>query len=70
MSVPVASGLTYEDLAGFPRDDHHRRELIDGELDVSPSSIVPSRRVVTAILSAFYAYAPGFTMSVDEALAR
>lgn len=35
-SMPKGALLTYDDLAGFP-DDGLRRELIDGELIVSPS---------------------------------
>jgi hypothetical protein len=31
----VASGLTYDHLASYP-DDHLRRELIDGDLFVTP----------------------------------
>jgi hypothetical protein len=36
VSVPTATGPTYEDLAQLPQDDGLRRELIDGDLDVSP----------------------------------
>ena len=49
MSVPVASGLTYDDLWELPQDDGLRRELIDGELYVSPSPVVRHQRVVAAI---------------------
>jgi Uma2 family endonuclease len=38
MTAPVTTGLTYDDLSSFP-DDHLRRELIDGELFVTPSPI-------------------------------
>jgi Uma2 family endonuclease len=51
MSAPVATGLTYDDLASFP-DDHLRRELIDGELFVTPSPIVAHQRAVMRILQA------------------
>ena len=49
MSVPVASGLTYDDLWELPQDDGLRRELMDGELYVSPSPVVRHQRVVAAI---------------------
>jgi hypothetical protein len=38
-SEPPARLYTYADLATFP-DDHLRREIIDGELIVTPSPIV------------------------------
>jgi Uma2 family endonuclease len=48
MSAPVATGLTYDDLASFP-DDHLRRELIDGELFVTPSPIRAHQWAVVTI---------------------
>jgi hypothetical protein len=36
VSVPTATGPTCEDLAQLPQDDGLRRELIDGDLYVSP----------------------------------
>ena len=55
MSAPVMSGLTYDDLAELPQDDHLRRELIDGELFVSPSPIVRHQRAVLRVASALLA---------------
>ena len=56
MSVSVATGLTYDDLAGFPQDDGLRRELIDGELFVSPSPVRRHQRAVARITAAFVTY--------------
>jgi Uma2 family endonuclease len=56
MSVPVQTGLVYEDLESFP-DDGLRRELIDGELYVSASPIRRHQRVVVRIAAALLAYA-------------
>jgi Uma2 family endonuclease len=46
MATQPTTGLTYEDLRAFP-DDNLRREIIDGELFVTPS---PSRRHQQAVL--------------------
>lgn len=56
MSVPTATGLTYDDLAQLPQDDGLRRELIDGELYVSPSPVQRHQLVVAAIVAAFHPY--------------
>jgi Uma2 family endonuclease len=51
VSVPVDTGLTYDDLASFP-DDGLRRELIDGELFVSPSPVRDHQEAVEALVVA------------------
>ena len=55
MSVPVQTGLVYEDLESFP-DDGLRRELIDGELYVSASPVRRHQRAALAIAAALLAY--------------
>lgn len=56
MSVPTATGLTYDDLAQLPQDDGFRRELIDGELFVSPSPVQRHQLAVLAIAAAFHVH--------------
>jgi Uma2 family endonuclease len=56
VSVPVASGLTYDDLWELPQDDGLRRELIDGELYVSPSPVRKHQRAVVRIAAALLAH--------------
>ena len=53
---PKTTGLTYEDLRNFP-DDNLRREIIDGELFVTPSPIPRHQRVVGELFVALHAYA-------------
>ena len=55
MAAPAPTGLVYDDLAGFP-DDNLRRELIGGELIVTPSPRVRHQRVVTKLVAALFAY--------------
>jgi Uma2 family endonuclease len=48
--VAPVSGLTYEALARwYPDDDGYRRELIDGELYVTPSPSICHQRVVLSL---------------------
>jgi Uma2 family endonuclease len=52
---PKTTGLTYEDLRSFP-DDNLRREIIDGELFVTPSPIRRHQRVVVELVAALRNY--------------
>ena len=52
---PKTSGLTYEDLRSFP-DDNLRREIIDGELFVTPSPVPRHQAVVVELASALLLY--------------
>jgi len=52
---PKTTGLTYEDLRNFP-DDNLRREIIDGELFVTPSPLPRHQRVVLELAAALLAY--------------
>ena len=57
MAAPAhTTGLVYDDLARFP-DDHLRRELIGGELIVTPSPRVRHQRVVRTLTVALDAHA-------------
>lgn len=50
MSTPVATGLTIADVEAMPPDPHVKRELIAGELFVSPKGVRRHQRVI-ALLS-------------------
>ena len=52
---PKTTGLTYEDLRNFP-DDNLRREIIDGELFVTPSPIRRHQRAVVELAAALLVY--------------
>jgi hypothetical protein len=51
MAAQPTTGLTYADLRAFP-DDNLRRDLIDGELFVTPSPIPRHQRVVVKLAAA------------------
>jgi Uma2 family endonuclease len=52
---PKTSGLTYEDLRRFP-DDDLRREIIDGELFVTPPPAPRHQEVVLELAAALLAF--------------
>ncbi|MPZ87023.1 MAG: Uma2 family endonuclease, partial [Nitriliruptorales bacterium] len=56
MAAEPQTGLTYEDLQRFP-DDLLRREIIDGELFVTPSPNLRHQSVVLKLGAALLAYA-------------
>jgi Uma2 family endonuclease len=58
-AAPAARGLTYDDLAAMPEPsvDGLRKELIDGELYVSPSPTVRHQLVSAALVLALGVYA-------------
>lgn len=51
-------GYTYADLEAFP-EDHFRREIIDGELFVSPSPNVRHQRTVALLTARLFLYQEG-----------
>ena len=58
MATKPQTKLTYSDLVEmYPEVDNVRRELIDGELIVSPSPVKRHQAVVLEVGSAFLAYA-------------
>lgn len=59
MSVPVATGLVYDDLSRLDADERLRHELIDGELYVSPSPVLRHQAAVMAVAAALHALPSG-----------
>ena len=55
MASPAHTGLVYADLAMFP-DDNLRREIIGGELVVTPAPRVRHQRAVTRLVAALFDY--------------
>jgi hypothetical protein len=53
-----ATGLRYEDLEAFP-EDNTRREIIDGELYVSPSPALRHQEIIASLWAILRAYAQG-----------
>ena len=56
MAAPAHTRLTYDDLGSFP-DDRLRREIIGGELFVTPAPRVRHQDVVVRIVARLFAYA-------------
>lgn len=56
MATQPQTGLTYDDLAGFP-EDNLRRELIDGELVVTAAPSLGHQRVVARLTTRLLLYA-------------
>jgi Uma2 family endonuclease len=56
-ALDTGEPFTYDDLRSFP-DDRYRRELIDGQLIVSPSPRKPHQRWVANLLFALQQAAP------------
>ena len=55
MATQPQTGLTYQDLQSFP-EDNFRRELIDGELIVTPSTTFLHQHAVGELLVALHSY--------------
>jgi Uma2 family endonuclease len=54
-TTPKITGLTYEDLQAFP-DDRLRREIIDGELFVTPSLVERHQYAVSQLIFVLVGY--------------
>ena len=58
MTIAPVSGLTYDELCRwYPDEDGYRRELIDGELYVSPAPSTRHQTVVVSLAAALHAHA-------------
>lgn len=58
MATECTSGLTYDDLLEmFPEEDNLRRELIGGDLIVTPAPTTGHQRVVMLLSARLFAYA-------------
>lgn len=57
---PEATGLTYQDLLRmFPEEDMVRRDLIDGELFVTPAPTFRHQQVIVRLVVALHGFASG-----------
>lgn len=61
----ISTKYTHADLLAMP-DDGKRREIIDGELYVTPSPILPHQRILHRLITAFDKYLE--THSIGEVL--
>lgn len=54
MASQAARTYTYQDLLGFPEENGPRREVIDGELIVTPTPVMKHQRVLSRLGAALF----------------